>query len=81
MPLICDHIEKLLLPLDNKPSGRPFIKHKADLTVNEVQIKHEHIEIDDNENEFKIDFEKEMEETGKYQLYAGFLYNSHIFAT
>ena len=66
MPLICDHIEKLL-PLDNKP-GRPFIKHQADLTVNEVQIKHEHIEIDDNENEFKIDFEKEMEETGKYQL-------------
>ena len=67
MPLICDHVEKLL-PLDSKPPGRPFIKHQADLTVNEVQIKHEHIEIDDNENEFKIDFEKEMEETGKFQL-------------
>ena len=62
MPVLCEEVENLINRYALPSVTNKYIKSQD---VNEVQIKHEQIEIEeDNDNEFKIDLEKAIEEKG-----------------
>ena len=63
MPLLCEQVENLL----DKYAVPPPVSQKSIKCqdINDVvHIKHEQVDIDDNDNEFKIDLDKEINETG-----------------